>query len=63
MLGLFQDRMSFQTEGTPLAVDLIAIDNSSLETVRIAFSALNTPNQGRHIKETLFFNIRSPLGA
>jgi len=46
--------MSFQAEGTPLAVDLIAIDNSFLKTVRIPFSALDTSNQGRDIKETLF---------
>jgi hypothetical protein len=30
------------------------MDNSSFKTVRIAFSTLNTPDQGRHIKEAFF---------
>ena len=61
-LVFFQNRLLFQTEGTPLAVELIAIHNSFLETVRITFSALNTSNQDRNIKEILFINIRSRPG-
>jgi len=59
---LIFNRLLFQAEGTPLAVDLIAIDNSFLKTVRMTFGALNTSNQGRNVKEALFFNIRSRLG-
>jgi len=52
-----QDRMPFQAQGVPLAIRLIAVDYALLETVRVSFGALNTSNQGRHIKVILFFRI------
>jgi hypothetical protein len=45
----------------PLAIRLIAVDQALLETGRVSFGALNTSNQGRHIKVILFFSILSYL--
>ncbi len=56
-----QDLLPFQAEGEPLAILLIAVGHALLETVRVTFSALNTSNQGRHVKVILFFSIRPYL--
>jgi len=56
-----QYRTAFQAEGVPLAIRLIAVVYALLETTRVTFGALNTSNQGRHIKIILFFSIRPYL--
>ncbi|MCK5193001.1 MAG: hypothetical protein KAQ71_04275, partial [Desulfobulbaceae bacterium] len=56
-----QNRMPFQAKGTPLAINLIAIDHSFLETVHLIFSTLNTSNQDHNIQEIPFVSVRFHL--
>jgi hypothetical protein len=53
-----QDLMPLQTEGPPIAINLIAISDSLPETILAAFGTLNTSNQSRDIQKILFPSIR-----
>lgn len=50
--------MCFKTKGSPRAFSLIAIGYPFPKAVRLAFSALNTSNEGRDIQKILFFSVR-----
>lgn len=51
--------LCFKTKGSPRAFSLIAIGYPFPKAVRLAFSALNTSNEGRDIQKILFFSVRS----
>lgn len=59
-LGLVfaQDLMPFQTVGTPLAINVIAIGHPLPETIHVTFGTLNTSNQSCDIQKILLFSIR-----